>query len=439
MKSSRVGQGKRCVLGDRGRYSRLFQDSQKEAQKKGRKPKIHKFDGTGYYAIRFRRPCAKVDGISVDDLMQGNFESKPRLKVLSTDHSRKKPRIRVSCAMTAGRTKAQRIAHEFDWIYHRPLPPDAQIQNGKILRTRTGDKFRYDLVLTIKVPEPKTLNPSDLKGVIGIDIGFRKLNGNLLIGTVKSDNPTEAAQALLAPQSVVSAMEHVQKLQGELDDTAADLGRVLTPKLKEEPLAEDHPNYRLWRSIVKLRSNETLSYEKAYKFARMLQRLPDLFSNDINNLVHQWWRGNSRKYREIHNLRKKQLTHRKNYYRETAAALVAQKKLIVLEDINLNDFAETRDKDTKLSNQARAQRFSAALSEFRDAIKNAADREGVPYKWVDPAYTSKMCSACGELNRSLKSEKEWTCPMCGVVHDRDENAALNLIKLGKIHLEEVKK
>lgn len=409
-----------------------FKTAKKEAQKKGRKPKIQKFDGTGYYAIRFRRTGAKVDGISVDDLMQGNFESKPRLKVLSTDHSRKKPRIRVSCAMTAGRTKAQ---HEFDWIYHRPLPPDAQIQNGKILRTRTGDKFRYDLVLTIKVPEPKTLNPSDLKGVIG----FRKLNGNLLIGTVKSDNPTEAAQALLAPQSVVSAMEHVQKLQGELDDSAADLGRVLTPKLKEERLAEDHPNFRLWRSIVKLRSNETLSYEKAYKFARMLQRLPDLFSNDINNLVHQWWRGNSRKYREIHNPRKKQLTHSKHYYREIAAAVVAQKKLIVLEDINLNDFAETRDKDTKRSNQARAQRFSADLSEFRDAIKNAVDREGVPYKWVHPAYTSKMCSACGELNRNLKSEKEWTCPMCGVVHDRDENAALNLIKLGKIHLEEVKK
>ena len=38
-------------------------------------------------------------------------------------------------------------------------------------------------------------------------------------------------------------------------------------------------------------------------------------------------------------LRKKQLTHRRHYYRETAAALVA-KKLIVLEDINLNDFAK---------------------------------------------------------------------------------------------------
>ena len=74
-----------------------FKTAKKEAQKKGRKPKIHKSDGTGYYAIRFRRPGAKVDGISVDDLMQGNFASKPRLKVLSTDHSRKKPRTRVLC------------------------------------------------------------------------------------------------------------------------------------------------------------------------------------------------------------------------------------------------------------------------------------------------------------------------------------------------------
>ena len=170
------------------------------------------------------------------------------------------------------------------------------------------------------MPSNNTLPPRELKGVIGIDIGFRKLNGKLLIGTIKSDNPHEAAQALVAPESVVSAMEHVQTLQGELDDSAADLGRVLTPKLKDAALPEDHPKYRMWRSIVKRPAHVTLSYEKAYKFARMLQREPDLFPEEINNLVYQWWRLSSRKYREIHNLRKKQLTHRKHFYRETAAA-----------------------------------------------------------------------------------------------------------------------
>lgn len=118
-----------------------FKTAKKEAQKKGRKPKIHKFDGTGYYAIRFRRTGAKVDGISVDDLMQGNFESKQRLKVLSTDHSRKKPRIRVSCAMTAGRTKAQHIAHEFDGFITGHCRQMLKYKMAKYLGHEQGTSF----------------------------------------------------------------------------------------------------------------------------------------------------------------------------------------------------------------------------------------------------------------------------------------------------------
>ena len=71
------------------------------------------------------------------------------------------------------------------------------------------------------------------------------------------------------------------------------------------------------------------------------------------------------------------------------------------------------------------------MSEFRDAIKNAAARDGVPYIEVNPAYTSKTCSECEVLNKSRKSEKEWTCTSCGVVYDRDINASNNLQKIGK--------
>jgi len=81
----------------------------------------------------------------------------------------------------------------------------------------------------------------------------------------------------------------------------------------------------------------------------------------------------------------------------------------------------------------------ASLGEFRDAIKNAAGREGVPVIDVNPAYTPKTCSDCGHLNKELISEKEWTCPACGVVHDRDENAANNLQKMGQKYLLDVQK
>ena len=49
--------------------------------------------------------------------------------------------------------------------------------------------------------------------------------------------------------------------------------------------------------------------------------------------------------------------------------------------------------------------------------------------------SSKLCSACGYKNDNLTlSDREWTCPECGVVHDRDENAAINIMNKGIVDL-----
>ena len=416
-----------------------FRTARDKAFKDNATMRFHPFDGTGYFQFRCTRKGSNTDGISVDEFMGAKFTEYMRCAVTSVNDSKKKPRIRINAVLTGGVTKASKVFQEFDWIYHRPLPQDCQIQNGKILRTRSGDKFKYDLVLTVKVPDTIPINPHKLKGTIGIDIGFRRAADTVLIATVMSNDASKPPLEVKAPSEMVSALEHVIDLQSELDDAAADLGKTITPLLKNNPLPEEHQKYRMWRSIANRPANFTLSFEKAYKLAIWLNYEPDVFPKDITEKVHTWWRSYSRKYREIHNRRRKQLTHRKHFYRETAAKLVNQERLIVLEKIDLSRFAETRDKDTKLSNKARAQRFLGAVSEFRDAIKNAADRDGVPYIEVNPAYTSKTCSECGVLNKSLKSEKEWTCTSCGVVHDRDINAANNLQKMGKQYIEDVKK
>ena len=420
---------------------RNFKEARQKVLSNPAKSKLnfHSFDGTGYFNFRFRRKGEKQDGVWFNELFVGNSKEDRRFAIASKDDSRKKTRLRLRATMAGGVTKASKVYQEFDWIYHRPIPENAQIQNGKILRTRAGDKFRYDLVLTLRLPDTDTISPSDLQGTIGIDIGFRKSGDTVLIATVLSDEINAKPQEIKAPTEMVSALEHVIDLQSELDDAAADLGRIITPLLKDNPLPEDHQKYRFWKSVAKRPTNVTLSFEKAYKFAIWLNNEPDVFPKAITEKVYTWWRGYSRKYREIHNRRRKQLTHRKHFYREAAANIVAQRKLIVLEKIPLNKFAETKDKDTKLSNKARAQRFLASVSEFRDAIKNAADREGVPYIEVDPAYTSKTCSECGSLNKALKAAKEWTCPSCGVVHDRDTNAANNLQKMGQMYIDDVKK
>ncbi len=49
---------------------------------------------------------------------------------------------------------------------------------------------------------------------------------------------------------------------------------------------------------------------------------------------------------------------------------------------------------------------------------------------VDPRGTSQRCSRCGSVVKKTLSERVHTCPVCGLVMDRDENAAVNIRALG---------
>lgn len=305
-------------------YSRIaeqiyanFRTAREKAFKENATMRFHPFDGTGYFQFRCRKKDkdVKVDGISVNELLTSNFEEYMRCSVQGIYEEKAKPRIRLKAVLTGGATKASKVFHDFDWIYHRPLPSNCQIQNGKILRTRTGDKFKYDLVLTVKVLDASVIQPSKLKGTIGIDIGFRRSGDTVLVATIMSDDASATPLEVAAPSQMVSALEHVIELQCELDDAAADLGKAITKPLLSNPLPDEHPKFRLWQSLAKRPANVTLSYEKAFKVAVLLNYEPDAFPDEITDKVFTWWRSYSRKYREIHNRRRKQLVHRKNFYR----------------------------------------------------------------------------------------------------------------------------
>ena len=83
----------------------------------------------------------------------------------------------------------------------------------------------------------------------------------------------------------------------------------------------------------------------------------------------------------------------------------------------------------KLPGQAKAVR-DAGIGTLLRQIRYKAEWYGATIVAADRWYpSSKTCSACGAVNAALGREPEWTCPGCGVRHDRNINAARNLLKL----------
>jgi putative transposase len=73
----------------------------------------------------------------------------------------------------------------------------------------------------------------------------------------------------------------------------------------------------------------------------------------------------------------------------------------------------------------------AAWSQFADLLSYKAAWAGRRYIAVNPAYTTQDCSQCGHRQGLSLSDRTYTCPCCGLVLDRDLNAALNILRLGQ--------
>ena len=84
-----------------------------------------------------------------------------------------------------------------------------------------------------------------------------------------------------------------------------------------------------------------------------------------------------------------------------------------------------------LQNHCLAKSISdAAWSQLVQYTTYKAENAGRVVVLVDPRNTSKMCSCCGTLVEKSLSVRVHACPICGLVMDRDENAANNILRRG---------
>ncbi|WP_432165571.1 RNA-guided endonuclease InsQ/TnpB family protein [Streptomyces sp. bgisy031] len=98
--------------------------------------------------------------------------------------------------------------------------------------------------------------------------------------------------------------------------------------------------------------------------------------------------------------------------------------------ISLEELKGIRQR-VRLRKPQRVQLHSWAFAQLGDFIVYKARRAGVPLVFVDPAYTSQMCSQCGHVDKRNRVDQGlFICRGCGVVAHADRNASHNIAARG---------
>jgi putative transposase len=115
---------------------------------------------------------------------------------------------------------------------------------------------------------------------------------------------------------------------------------------------------------------------------------------------------------------------RHDFHHKTALLLVRAYDVISLEDLQVANMVHNTHLAKSISD--------AGWAQFRTLLEGKAGYAGRRVVAVPPAYTSQECSGCGALVRKSLSVRTHICTSCGLVMDRDENAAINIQRAGQV-------
>jgi len=194
---------------------------------------------------------------------------------------------------------------------------------------------------------------------------------------------------------------------GGTDDLGVDLGIKHLASLSDGDKIE-RPNLR-GRYLKKIRS-----MEKTRSFARRAEAKTRRF-------------GKLPKAKQLRNLHAKVKNSRDDYLHKESTKLVQRSSLLVVGKLP----CKFMNRNKKLSGIS----LDNGIGKFKTMLHYKADRAGVTFKEISEKNSTQTCSSCGWKHQTGSriglGVREWTCPSCNMTHDRDVNAARNILRMGR--------
>lgn len=127
--------------------------------------------------------------------------------------------------------------------------------------------------------------------------------------------------------------------------------------------------------------------------------------------------------RQVAKVHQKIVDTRKDRIHKITTSLVEQYDLIALEDLKTRNMLKHPTLARSIASQSWRQ--------FRDVLEYKCQAYGKTFVLVNPYKTSQICSTClHDSGKKPLDVRNWICPACNELHDRDINAARNIRNLG---------
>ncbi len=186
-------------------------------------------------------------------------------------------------------------------------------------------------------------------------------------------------------------------------DVGIDLGLINRITLSDGTVYKHERHEGIWKEINKIQRKMSELEPGTARYEKLARRLRN-------------------RHQRIANLRTNELRH-------VAKDIVENHEMVAMEDIDIKKLIQKEH-----GKGIHRSQNSASWGNFRKIMHPAAEASSTVVVEVDPRGTSQNCSGCGRFVAKDLSVRVHDCPFCGLVLDRDVNAAINILAAGRAAL-----